>query len=403
MSVKDLLLIVISAVVGAVISGWYITSTSATKRQIKAWIARRWAREGASGLLAMKTVAYYQRRQMISSLYMPTTLIDPAPVPLLFDEGTRFPQDVGVHHDDFITLDGSWSKFPFSPRAIRWYRRRGTTLFDGEPLCIKGVTHNPFGLMQLTAGRSNFYAHASLSFSLRQEILSPWHPARLHDRFLQTFQEALLSGLEPKGIACAVATLFSGARGTQILIAQRSSAVVTSQNTRSVLPGFGMEANEIGGIPSSFSITFYNFVREFCEELFDMEELVQMKAARRAHPDWIFEIPAAATILREAEAGRFRLLRTGIALNPNTGGLRCALVAHFTSHGYIDWLQRELKSNWESAQTDGADTPISFLALDDPRISLWARDYSLSPTSVFCIDLARRYVAELSDQVDPAT
>jgi hypothetical protein len=398
MTAKDLFLILLGAIVGAVVSGWYVATTRAAQRKLKAWTARRWEREGASAQLAIKTVAYYQRRQALSSLFVPTTLNDARPVPLLFDSRLHFPRNTGIHHDQFLTFDHSWTKFPYSRRAIRWYGRRGTTLFDGEPLCVRSISYNPPELTQLTTGRSNFYAHASLSFKLRREILSPLYRPRLHDRFLQTFEEALLSDLQPKGISCAAATLFQGTHALQIAISRRSNNVATSHAVFSTLPAFQMEANSIGEVSSRFGVTFYNFIREFCEEFFDLEQLVQMQTARRAHPDWIFEIPAAAAVLREAEAGRFHLIRSGIAINPSTGGLRCALVAHFTSCDFFQWVQKELKTNWESTQTSETDSPISFLELDDPRIDLWAQGYKLTPTSIFCVDLARQYVADLADR-----
>jgi hypothetical protein len=396
MTTKDLLLILLGAIVGAVVSGWYVATTGAARRRIKAWTVRRWQREGASAKLAVKTVAYYQAKRAASSLYAPTTLSNAQPVPLLFDSKVRFPRDVEIHSDLFLTFDQSWTRLPYSRKAIRWYDRRGTTVFDGEPLCVRSVSRDPSGLMQLTAGRSNFYAHASLAFKLRREILSPVHQPKLHDHFLQTFEGALLSDLQPKGISCATATLFQGSRTLQIAVSRRSDTVMTSHSVFAVLPGFSMEANAIGEISSKFGITFYNFVREFCEELFDLEQLVHVQEARKAHPDWIFEIPAAAAVLQEAEAGRLCFFRSGVAINPSTGGIRCALVAHFASQDFFRWVQEELKTNWESTRTNETDSPISFLELDDPRISLWARDYTLTPTSIFCIDLARRYAAELA-------
>lgn len=398
MTTKDLLLLLLGAIAGAVVSGWYVATTDSVRRRIKAWTARRWQREGASAKLSVKTVAYYRSRQVVSSLYTPTTLSDAQPVPLLFDSKVQFPRDVEIHRDPFLTFDHSWTEFPYSRRAIHWYNRRGATVFDGEPLCVRAVSQNPSGLMQLTVGRSNFYSHASLAFKLRREMLSPIRRPRIHDHFLQNFEEGLLNDLQPKGISCATATLFQGPRTLHIAISRRSNTVMTSHSVFAVLPGFTMEANTIGEISSNFGITFYNFVREFCEELFDLEQLIHVQAARRADPDWIFEIPAAAAVLREAKAGRLCFFRSGVAINPNTAGIRCALVAHFTSPDFFRWVQRELKTNWESTRTTESDSPVSFLELDDPRISLWARDYTLSPTSIFCVDLARRYAAELANQ-----
>jgi hypothetical protein len=152
----------------------------------------------------------------------------------------------------------------------------------------------------------------------------------------------------------------------------------------------------MGSRPSSYGLTFYNFVREFAEELFDLEELVQMTRARRFDPDWMFQLPSAARVLREVSAGRVQLLRTGLGINPNDGILNCAMIAHFYSPEFFEWLCQESRLNWESAENATPVANLELLRLDDPRIDEWAARKLIDPSSIFSLDLARQYAADLA-------
>jgi hypothetical protein len=158
-----------------------------------------------------------------------------------------------------------------------------------------------------------------------------------------------------------------------------------------LLPVFGMECDAIGGRASEYGLTFYNFVREFCEEFFDLEELVHMMASRHVDPDWIFQLPSAAAVLHEATAHRLRLRRTGFGVNPNDGILNCALIAHFTSKRFFQWLRLNCRLNWESASGSGSLTPLEFVRLDDLRLDAWVDRLEIDPSSVFALDMARKY------------
>ena len=274
------------------------------------------------------------------------------PIALLHSSKLRFPTSVDIRSDSLFSCDHTFTSFPTSNRVLRWYRRRGVRLFDGEFMWLKSATIDGDNLQKLSVGRFNFYAYAALCFRLQREISSRWRTPKLHSKFLTSFDSAVSSGLQPQAVGCMVATLLQGDDGLYVPVAKRSAQVLNGPGTRALLPVFGMECNAIGGRASEYGLTFYNFVREFSEEFFDLEELINMMSARRVDPDWMFQLPPAAALLREATTGRLQIYRTGFGVNPNDGIFNCALIAHFSSPKFFKWLRSESRLNWESAPGD---------------------------------------------------
>jgi len=400
MSVNGIVLLLVGAVLGAIVASWYNALTSNFTRWVNAQVVRRRGEGVSAGSLSDKIVKYYVNNGWASSLYVPRTVGSSDPIALLHSSEFHFPSRVEIKSDSLFSCDHTFTSFPVSNRTLRWYRRRGVKLFDGEFMWLKSVRMDGNKLQKLSVGRFNFYAYAALYFRLQREISSRWRSPKLHSRYLSTFDSALATGLQPQAVGCTVATLLQGDDGLYIAVAKRSAQVMIGPGTRALLPVFGMECNAMGGHPSQYGLTFYNFVREFSEEFFDLEELVNMMSARRVDPDWIFQLPPAAAVLREAAAGRFRILRTGFGVNPNDGIFNCALIAHFSSPKFFKWLRNESRLNWESAP--GAAS-LGFIKLDDRRLDEWVDRHEIEPSSVFALDLARQYAANLTTRAIKST
>lgn len=393
MSASGIVLLLVGAVVGAIVASWYNALTRNITRWTNAKILRRRGAGDSAGSLSGKIVEYYANNGLTSSLYAPKMVGSGDPIALLYSSAFRFSSAVDVKSESLFSCDHTFTRFPFSNRILRWYRRRGVRLFDGEFMWLKDVTMDSDKLQTLSVGRFNFYAYASLCFRLQREISSRWRSPKMHSKYLSTFESAIASGLQPQAVGCMVATLLQGDDGLYIAIAKRSAQVLNGPGTRALLPVFGMECNAMGGRASEYGLTFYNFVREFSEEFFDLEELVDMMSVRRVDPDWIFQLPSAAAILREAKSGRLRILRTGFGVNPNDGIFNCALIAHFSSPKFFKWLRTESRLNWESAP--GAAS-LEFIKLDDQRLDEWVDKREIDPSSIFALDLARQYVSSLA-------
>jgi hypothetical protein len=170
---------------------------------------------------------------------------------------------------------------------------------------------------------------------------------------------------------------------------------MNESDVRSALPSFGVEPNIVGHERSRYSLIYYNYFREFAEEFFDVEELVEAAKARRAHPDWILQLPAVEAIACEARHGRLALEYLGVGVGPADGAFKCALLVWFRSPAFYRRLERELRANWESSRGEGYRPSVQFVPLFSPLIDEWADHEEIGPTSAFAIDLARRRVKEI--------
>ena len=400
MSLSEILLLVLGAIAGAVVAPVYNKSVAAISNVRRRRASVKRGQEGGASTLAKKMVQYYTERGIASSLYVPTSIATTGPIALLHDATIDIPAAVDLNSDPLFNCDHQLTRLPFDKAVLRRYRRRGARLFDGEFMWVQSVRLDGDELVELNIGRVNFYSYATLLYRTQREILSRWRRPVLHDRHLQSFRAALGGGgLTPQAIGCMTALLVEGNDGTYVALARRSAQVVNGPGSRSLVPVYGMECNAIAGRVSRYGLTFYNFVREFSEEFFDLEELVHMMISRRVDPDWIFQLPPAAEALSEAEAGRLILKRTGVGINPNDAILNFAYVAHFTDPAFFERLLTQMRPNWEnSPDSDLTIGAIEFVKLSDPSLDLLAADQLIDPSSIFALDLARQYVAGLAGE-----
>jgi len=165
-------------------------------------------------------------------------------------------------------------------------------------------------------------------------------------------------------------------------------------NVLAVVPTFGLEANTIGQRRSARGLIYYNYAREFAEELFDLEEVIDIASARRADPDWIFGLPELELLEREIEADRFSIEVTGISVNPLDGIVNVALLAVATSELFFDIVREATKANWEAIERPGVELPIEFVDLADSRIDDWVHQARLGAASSFALDRARQRISQ---------
>jgi hypothetical protein len=384
--------LVLGAVLGALVVPFYLSARSGVR-----WVTlRRRRRDGKAGRLDRRILDYYEKRGLTRELYVTRMVAPGTIIALLHDVGVDFDPSVDMFDDAIFKCDHVFERLPYSKSVLRWYRRGSARLFDGEFMRTIAVRFSGDRLLSVDVRPFNFYAYVTLCRRTQRELLSSWRRPKIHDRYLRSFRQALRGELQPQAVGCMVVVLLEGSGGIYLPIAQRSENVINGPGTRSVVPVFGIECNAVAGRSSSYGLTFYNFVREFCEELLDLEELIHMMGSRRVDPDWIFELPGAARVLSEARAGHLLIRRTGFGINPNDGIFNGAVIAHFDSPDFFDWLRSQAVLNWESAAVSEAHpVPFEFVRIDDPRIDEWASQRKIDPSSVFALDLAREYVCGL--------
>jgi hypothetical protein len=275
-------------------------------------------------------------------------------------------------------------------------KRADAIVFDGEALYATRITTSDSSIDRIMLRRCNYFSYASLSMQLQSSLRRPTHRNELIiTEHLRDFDTAITCPVQPQVLGHPCVTLFNGSNGdVHVAMALRSSSVLTASGMKSVLPNFGVESNMLGEARSRFSLSFYNYLREYAEEFFDYEELIDVKKARRSHPDWILNLPEVTKLMAEIDAGRFRLEYIGIGLNPADNSLLVPLLARFDSNVYMDRLLIDLRANWESSSEVMESAPIQFLPLFSPKIDEWLRNGELDPVSALALDFARCRISE---------
>src|SRR5664279_5366214 len=102
-----------------------------------------------------------------------------------------------------------------------------------------------------------------------------------------------------------------------------------------VTPLFGMESNVVGGTHSRLGVLPYNFVKEFMEEMYGLEEVVRADDSRSISPDWFLEPLQARSLLSEFEGGHAYLELLGTCVDCTDGTFTYALLAHFRRQAFL--------------------------------------------------------------------
>lgn len=385
---------IVGGAIGVLITQVYsLAKASAYRAWIRVGVTLR-SRNPEKGVLAKAIVEFYSRLGWSDSLYEAKYFSLPTRVAVLASSGSQR-ATLSINEDAFFNCNHLYTKFAHSPWAIMKYRLEGARIFDGEFMWVRGVSYDKGHIRSVEVGRFNFFAYATLCRRLHRELMSRWNRRKgLHKAHLANFAQSLSSQLRPQAVGNLPVMLLRRGDGFYVPIAKRSAQVVNGPGIRSLLPVYGMECTTIGGAVSAYGLSFYNFVREFCEELFDLEDLVDKMKTKRIDPDWIFQIPAAARVLDEFRSGRAVMIRTGLCVNPNDGILNQALMVVFESEEFFEWLRHSSVLNWESElSSDPAKPSFEFVRLDDERLDRWAVDCALDPSAVFALDLAREWVA----------
>ena len=295
-----------------------------------------------------------------------------------------------------MTLDNVHDELPVNQAYISALKRADAVVFDGEALYAKRITTSGSNVYSITLRRCNYFSYASLSTQLQNSLQHPTRRNRqIITEHLRNFDTAITCPVQPQVLGHPCVTLFSSSDGdVHVAMALRSSGVLTASGMKSVLPNFGVEANMLGDARSKFSLSFYNYLREYAEEFFDYEELIDVKKARRSHPDWILTLPEVVKVMTEIDAGRFCLEYLGIGLNPADNSLLVPLLARFESTLYMGRLLTDLRANWESSSEVMESAPIQFVSLFSPKIDEWLSSGELDPVSALALDLARSRIRQ---------
>lgn len=335
---------------------------------------------------------YFGARQRETVLYETRSIAVGSRLPILFDPtlpvtGTNVEAQGDTH---VVVADHSRTSFQVDRRLIRRTQGRGATLWDGSLLYVTGADL-PGPTLRIRAGVCSYFSYVTFSDKISRQARRK--SSQILDSTYSDLQSVLSGATKPVVVAAATTCVFRNEHGeTEVAIQRRSHAVFNGAGELAVIPVFGLEDNTHGGLASRFNVVFYNFVKEFIEEFYGLEELTRAATSPRIAPDWIFEIEPAKRLLAEHAAGRLELRLTGVGSDLTDGSLGLALLASFSSPEYLARLKLDCTASWESAGIVVGERPIKFVPLSDgdqDELDALVRSEGMYPSSLFSLDLAR--------------
>lgn len=302
--------------------------------------------------------------------------------------------------DDPVVLDDlDANPFPVDERLIKSKIARGARIWDGPAVYLKGMQTDSTGKPILTAGICNYYGYVTLAQQLSTEANSSTGRKPIPLGHFGRFSDATSGKFGPVTLAATVTCVFDSEHGEQFIALQRrSDAVVNAAGMYGVAPIFGLESNRLRSAKSRYGTIYYNFLKEFIEEFFDLEPVIRAATTPRSDLDWIFQLPHAPDLVAQLDNGDLSLFCTGLGIDLSDGSLTIALTAHFTSPDYLETLRSTAVGSWESETATATRPAIEFVAVDDPSLADLATIEHMDPSSIFSLDLARQHLKRTRGQ-----
>jgi hypothetical protein len=389
-AVKDLILLVLGAIAGVLAQLAFSSAMPKVNKRLAARRRRKATRTDNSATKSRNILAIYANHGLESSLYAPKTFPEQALLPILPHPGLGLPMTLEPGREDLVVLDGlATENFPVDQRLIRKKIARGADIWDGSSLYVKQMQSADDGDVSFSVGICNYFAYVTLAQRMSAECRRTSGEKPLLVKHFRDFSTAMTDGLPPIALAATATCVFESDSGPVVAVQRRSDAVVNAAGMLGVAPIFGLESNRIRTSRSKYSLVYYNFLKEFIEEFFGLEQVIRTATNPRADIDWIFGLPPAVDLIAQVNNGDLTLSCTGAGIDVSDGSLTLALLAHFHAPSYLDIVKSTAVGSWESAPSTQHTPAIDFVPIDDPMFEELANVDAMDPSSIFSLDLAR--------------
>jgi len=308
--------------------------------------------------------------------------------------------------NDDILLDYTETnnqKFPIETNLIRMRKELGQVLFDNPALYLDRIEENESSLT-LHVKSCDYFQIASSFISLEEETFkavqkNSYKHLKIRDSYISRVSQVQGLIKKPFAIGCAVALALKTKDSYELLIHTRSHAAVTFGGAKGVTPNFGL-APLTGGVRTIFSdsdfslgsnrgynLLYYNFIKEFLEELYNYEELIELVSNRKANPFWFYNLHEAEKLLHLIEQGSFSLEFLGFGFDALNGNAIIALLGVINEEKYSVELKNNLELNWEIAKKKDV-LAFEFVDIKSDKLERWLRDNKYHTGAAFTISRA---------------
>ena len=368
------------------------------------WLRSRYRTHLASRRTVRKVNATvtsaYARHGLRDRLFVPASLPEAGPLPILTDESGAVIAPIDFESDGMLAFPVEEREetatvrqaFPASRRLTFFNWAAGITFADNPVLYVDAIERDPGSGFRISARLAGYRAAKTLTRAVRRRLELDDGPVAWRDiSSFERVREAIGTTLRPVTIGSDVVCVFRDGDEFVLPVHRRSDRTIDAPGAHTAVPAYTYETNRIGRFTSRFGIIAHNFLREFLEEFWDQEVV----ANQRSNPDWVFETEQGRRLLREVEEGRVRLHCVGVGFDLTSSCLSIALAAVFDSEEFLRYVT-SAPGSWEAASASSSGPAIEFYRLyggegsERTALDELLLRGEMKPTTAFAIDGARR-------------
>lgn len=394
---------IVGAVFGYLVPRWY----EAGERYLQGK-----NREKRQLLLESKNVyewlmGYYERRGSTRDLFDCKIGRFEVKIPFLTKREWQYIRKIQPEGNEVLQFAESSDRgFEIDWRLINRRIRLGQKLFNEPTLYLDRLEEHDSSIV-LNVKSCEYFQMATLLARLEEETFRAVRKndyahgnVPLRDACLRNLARAQELVKKPFSIGCVVALAARTDDSYEIVIQTRAHSTITYGGTKSGIPAFGL--CPIVGTKNDINILLYNFIKEYCEELFSYDELIEVMSQKRADPLWFYNLREAEDLLLLIKSNGFALEFLGFGFDALNGTSTIALLAVIEDARASTEFKRRLCANWEVAKQTPSPSFISSIEFVDyrsPQLESWLRESRYHFGSAYTISRAIERLDQLKEHL----
>jgi len=243
--------------------------------------------------------------------------------------------------------------YPVDEKLINERIAWGLDLWNADSLFLENISYkNQHPVFHVTT--CDYFAAATSMFILENETVKAVIKKRYTNCPVRQKYYLRTEGLDnntfkPITLGCLVVFALKFADGYRILIQKRSAKNATSNMVTSICPTFGLSPF-IGRAPQNASLLYYNFLREYLEELHYVKEASKLKkeseifGGPKSYYDYLYDLEPARQL---RESSQFNLYYIGFGFNLTNGAPNLGLLAKVDDTALSQDIFDSIFINWE--------------------------------------------------------
>jgi hypothetical protein len=332
-------------------------------------------------------IKYYDLHHSLNDLYNCKIGRFERRIPFITDLRWQFNHTISDKSNDILDYSESEkSNFYINEKLLEQRKRFGQTIFN-EPILYIDYIEDLNDTIKLHVKKCSYFETATSLIELEEETYKAYKKnnfknLKLRDNCFSNLAITKQIFHRPINMGCLASFVIKTETSYEILINTRSYSTMTYGGAEAVLPQFGLIPID-GEQKKAQNLIFYNFIKEYCEELFSFDELILKSNVKSTNPTWFYKLDQASELISLWEKGDFNLEYLGFGFDALNGSALITVMALINDVNTGENLKSQIRANWE-VESDSKDS-IQFVDIKDKKLEEWLRLNKYQYGSAFVI------------------